>query len=98
MRPRSGIHDARLAEYIDQYWRENYHAPSMREMAEHCNTSTCVIYNALQRIAPGRFLLGGIGEARAVVPYWVRDAIAEANTMKGSWQRGDTHEQVYSCL
>ena len=45
MRPR--IHDARLAEYIDQYWRENYHAPSMREMAEHCNTSTCVIYNAL---------------------------------------------------
>ena len=77
MRPRSGIHDARLAEYIDQYWRENYHAPSMREMAEHCNTSTCVIYNALQRISPGRFLLGGIGEARAVVPYWVRDAIAE---------------------
>ena len=95
---RVGKHDQRLAEYIDQYWRENYHAPSMREMAEHCNTSTCVIYNALQRIAPGRFLLGGIGEARAVVPYWVRDAIAEANTMKGSWQRGDTHEQVYSCL
>ena len=95
---RIGKHDQRLAEYIDQYWRENYHAPSMREMAEHCNTSTCVIYNALQRISPGRFLLGGIGEARAVVPYWVRDAIAEANTMKGSWQRGDTHEQVYSCL
>ena len=92
---RVGKHDQRLAEYIDQYWRENYHAPSMREMAEHCNTSTCVIYNALQRIAPGRFLLGGIGEARAVVPYWVRDAIAEANTMKGSWQRGDTHEQIY---
>ena len=75
MRPR--IYDARLAEYIDQYWREHYHAPSMREMAEHCNTSTCVIYNALQRISPGRFLLGGIGEARAVVPDWVRDAIAE---------------------
>ena len=74
---RIGKHDQRLAEYIDQYWRENYHAPSMREMAEHCNTSTCVIYNALQRISPGRFLLGGIGEARAVVPYWVRDAIAE---------------------
>ena len=77
MRPRIGIHDARLAEYIDQYWRENYHAPSMREMAQHCNTSTCVIYNALQRIAPRRFLLGEIGEARAVVPHWVRDAIAE---------------------
>ena len=74
---RAGKHDQRLAEYIDQYWRENYHAPSMREMAEHCNTSTCVIYSALQRISPGRFLLGGIGEARAVVPYWVRDAIAE---------------------
>ena len=95
---RAGKHDARLAEYIDQYWSENYHAPSMREMAEHCNTSTSVVINALQRISPGRFLLGGIGEARAVVPYWVRDAIAEANTMKGSWQRGDTHEQVYSCL
>ena len=94
MRPRIGIHDARLAEYTDQYWLEHYHAPSMREMAEHCNTSTCVIYNALQRISPGRFLLGGIGEARAVVPYWVRDAIAEANTMKGSWQRGDTHERI----
>ena len=96
MRPR--IHDARLAEYIDQYWREHYHAPSMREMADHLRTSTSVVTNTLQRIAPGRFLLGGIGEARAVVPYWVRDAIAEANTMKGSWQRGDTHEQVYSCL
>ena len=95
---RAGKHDQRLAEYIDQYWRENYHAPSVREMAEHCNTITSVVINALQRISPGRFLLGGIGEARAVVPYWVRDAIAEANTMKGSWQRGDTHEQVYSCL
>ena len=74
---RAGKHDQRLTEYIDQYWREHYHSPSMREMAEHCNTSTCVIYSALQRISPGRFLLGGIGEARAVVPYWVRDAIAE---------------------
>ena len=92
---RTGKHDARLAEYIDQYWRENYHAPSMREMAEHCNTSTCVIVNVLQRISPGRFFLGKFGEARAVVPYWVRDAIAEAQTAKGSWQRGDTHERVY---
>ena len=74
---RTGKHDQRLAEYIDQYWREHYHAPSMREMAEHCDTSTSVIVDTLQRIAPGRFLLGGIGEARAVVPYWVRDAIAE---------------------
>lgn len=68
----SGIHDAKIMEFIDDFWRTQFHPPTIREIRVACGvSSTSVVAYTLHRfVASGRYILCG-----GIVPLWVVNAI-----------------------
>ncbi len=72
-----GIYDNAVAAYIDQFWREHFRSPTVRDIARGCNiSSTAVARNVIERVAQrrGDTILHD-GKARGIIPRWVIHAI-----------------------
>ena len=74
-----------LQDFIDRYWKENCRPPTIREMADALGgISTSVVNYSLEHDLGMKNPVKG--DARWVVPAWVRTAITE--------YKGDTHDNT----
>jgi SOS-response transcriptional repressor LexA len=71
-----GKHDRKVVAFINAFWKTQYRPPSVREIATACGvTSTSVVFHTLRRLAKtGNYTLID-GDARSIVPTWVKMAI-----------------------
>jgi SOS-response transcriptional repressor LexA len=69
----SGKYDNRVIAFIDAYWKTQYHAPTVREVAAACGiSSTSVTAYTLRRLEQtGKYVL----RRGKVIPVWIVEAI-----------------------
>ena len=69
-------YDATVIEFVNGFWRRNFHSPTLREIMDGCAiSSTSVARNVVQRVArknDWRLLFGG---PRCITPTWVIRAL-----------------------
>lgn len=72
-----GLYDYAILDAIDEFWRENYHSPTICILMKMSGaTSSSVIWKALRRLAGQKHIV--LRNARPI-PLWVVDAIKEAS-------------------
>ena len=71
----------RILDFINQYWKENYRSPTIREIRDSAGiSSTSLVSFHLDKLRFGGQIIWNDTYAisRAIVPNWVKDAIDRA--------------------
>lgn len=73
-------YDSAVSAFIDSFWKAHCCSPTIREIQEGCAiSSTSVTRYVVLRVTKARGdMLAKDGQARGIVPVWVRNAIANA--------------------
>lgn len=84
-KPHKGKYDDEVSDFIDEFWKREFHAPTIREVMVGCGImSTQVADYVIKKMAKSRgdIFSGPKGSTRRITPRWVMTAIQNATVTK----------------